>query len=178
MTAVTLITSSVALGNYHFKPNNGKVSFKTKGWPSLITIKGESKGVQGELKEMDGKVSGALSFDLQTLKTGISLRDDHMKNKYLEVTKYPKATLTLKNLMLPEKKSGDVPFKGLLKIHGVEKEVKGKVTLESGSDGKEVKMKGEIPIKLADFKIEIPSYKGITVAETVKVFIESKVLKN
>ena len=56
---------------YDFSPQSGKVAFKTKGWPSLITIKGEGEGVTGQLMEDSGKISGDLVFNLGTLKTGI-----------------------------------------------------------------------------------------------------------
>jgi polyisoprenoid-binding protein YceI len=161
---------------YNFVPENGKVNFKTKGWPSLITIKGESKGVTGKLEEKKGKVSGTLTFELSTLKTGISLRDSHMKDNYLEVKKHPQAKLTLKDLAIPKGANGEIEFSGEMEIHGEKKEVKGKAKLSS-KDGKEISMTAEIPLKLTDFKIDIPSYKGITVAEDVTVNFESKVVK-
>jgi len=159
---------------YNFKPDTGKVAFKTKGWPNLVTIKGEGKGVIGNLTLQEGKVTGELTFDLTTLKTGIELRDDHMKDTYLEVKKFPKAKLKLTSVEVPKDMDGDMKFKGLMTLHGVEKEVSGKAELDK--DDKKIKMSAEVPIKLSDFKIAIPSYKGITVAEKVKVSFESEVV--
>lgn len=174
LTTLTLFTHSLlAATNYSFKPEVGKLEFKTKGWPNLITIKGEGKGVTGTVTSDDGKVQGALSFDLTTLKTGIDLRDDHMKNKYLQVKEHPTAELTLQDVALPPNMDGSFSFKGMMKLHGVEKEVTGKG--EMGKTGGQISMKAEIPIKLSDFNVEIPSYQGITVAEKVTIHFETQV---
>ena len=77
---VFVVTGANAATKYVFEPKAGKVEFKTKGWPNLITIKGEGTGVTGHLEEKTpGTITGTLEFDLTTLKTGIDLRDSHMK---------------------------------------------------------------------------------------------------
>jgi len=160
---------------YSFEPEKGKVAFKTKGWPNLINIKGEADGFKGLLEEVSkNKISGKLIFALDKLKTGIDLRDDHMKNKYLEVKTYPTAELTLNELSIPSSGAGDFDFSGQLKVHGVTKDIVGKAKIEIASGQK--KMTAEFSIKLPDFNIEIPSYKGITVAEKVDVIVESLII--
>ncbi len=165
--------AAVDATEYEFKPEAGKVEFKTKGWPNLVTIKGEGTGVTGKLSQAADKVNGELVFNLTTLKTGIDLRDSHMKDKYLEVKQFPTAKLKLSDVTVPEKLDGRFDFQGTLTLHGVEKQVNGKAELEN--DNGAIKMTAEIPIKLSDFKIAIPSYKGITVAEKVNVNFESTV---
>ncbi len=172
---LTNVNNTFAATNYIFSPEKGSVEFKTKGWPNLITIKGQGQGVTGELKEDDKKLSGKLLFQLDTLNTGIDLRDDHMKNKYLEVKKYPEASLTLTDVSLPKENDGEINFKAELSLHGTTKTVTGVAQLESENDT--VKMTAEIPINLSDFKIETPSYKGITIAEKVNITFESSVIK-
>jgi polyisoprenoid-binding protein YceI len=167
--------SAKSAPQFDIKPDQGKVEFKTKGWPNLVNIKGEGEGLQGQLTQNDKKISGTLSFNLTTLKTGIDLRDEHMKNKYLNVSQYPNATLTLNDLILPENLSENFNFSGSLELHGVAKQVNGTATLNN--EDNKLKMKAEIPLVLSDFKIEIPSYQGITVADKVQVSIESDVLK-
>lgn len=173
--AFNLSHAAVGASQFEFKPEAGKVEFKTKGWPNLVTIKGEGQGVIGKLAEEAGKVSGELSFDLTSLKTGIDLRDTHMKDNYLEVKTHPTAKLTLKDVTVPEKLAGSFDFTGTLNLHGQDRAVTGKAELEN--EGGAIKMKAEIPINLNDFKIAIPSYQGITVAEKVTINFESKVMK-
>lgn len=175
LTVLLLIPFASAATQYKFAPEMGKVGFKTKGWPNLVTIKGEGKGVTGALQETEGKVSGELVFNLDSLKTGIELRDSHMKDNYLETKKHPTAKLVLTNVEFPKDLDGDMKFKGMMTLHGVEKEVEGKAELDN--DGGQIKMTAEIPVKLSDFKIAIPAYKGITVAEKVKINFETKVTK-
>lgn len=175
--ALTLIlilaqTSAFASVSYKFSEKVGKVTFKTKGWPNLVTIKGEGSGIKGELKEVKDKIIGTLQFDLATLKTGIALRDDHMKNKYLQVKDHPTAELTITSLDLPKNREGEAQFKGSMKLHGVTKDISGTAELEK--EGEKIKVTAEFPVLLKDFKIDVPSYKGITVADKVDVKIETQ----
>lgn len=165
----------LAASKYKFDSKAGKTVFETKGWPSLIVIKGEGLGAKGELIEDQKTLSGELIVDLTSLKTGIDLRDNHMKDKYLQVKDFPTAKLTITKMPIPEKLSGEVKFSGEMEVHGVTKKIEGMATLSSSENG--VTVKAEFPLKLSDYKIEIPSYKGITVAEKVKVKFESSVVK-
>ncbi len=178
LTLLITLTASVSLAavKYSFKPTAGTVEFKTKGWPSLITIKGKGEGVTGDLANTENKLSGTLTFNLDSLKTGIDLRDDHMKNNYLEVTKYPKATLTFKDASVSADLKGKVTLKAVLKLHDVEKDVEVKAKLTNKGDS--LKVEGDLPIKITDYKIPVPNYKGITVAEKVSISFETSVTKN
>ena len=166
--AVAAKTDSAATVNLN--AGNGKVQFEAVGRPAMVKIKGTGAGPQGNLTVLEGKVSGELKFALATLETGIDLRNEHMKEKYLEVKNYPEARLTLKDVPLPEgytlasPKSGEGAFTGTLELHGVKKDISGTfATTEKNS------VEAKFEIKISDFKIEIPSYLGVTVADTVKV---------
>lgn len=174
--ALSSLCSAHAL-TYEFKPSKGKVSFLAVGHPSAIKIRGEGSGAEGKLTETDGQLNGTLKFNLTTLKTGIDLRDKHVKEKYLEVSEYPDAQLTLNNLPAPKKIGvSDVPFEGTLSLRGVERPVKG--TYSTESQGDEVKTVAKFPVEITEYKIETPSYLGITVADKVTVEITSTILKS
>ncbi|KYG70703.1 YceI family protein [Bdellovibrio bacteriovorus] len=151
-------------------PSQGSVQFEAIGKPSMMKIKGQAQGPSGILTLADSKVQGEMNFALETLDTGIDLRNEHMKEKYLEVKKYPQAKLIIKDLSLPSSwnpqnaKLQDHPFKGLLHLHGVEKEVEGTLSISE-----KLKTEARFEIKISDFKIDIPSYLGIKVADVVKV---------
>lgn len=174
ISLVLLLIFCVGLAHaavYQFAPEKGSVSFTAKGKPALISIKGKGEGVKGDLIEKDGLISGSLVFPLGSLKTGIGMRDDHMKEKYLHVDKHPQATLKLEKLKAPKDLNSKMPFKGMLNLHGVDQAVEGEVSLQS-QKGLE-KLEAKFKIKLSQFQIEIPSYKGITVAEEVEIFVDS-----
>lgn len=160
---------------YTFKSSNGHVSFLAIGRPSAIKIRGQGSGPQGSLAEKNGTLSGELTFDLNSLETGIEMRDHHMKEKYLEVSKFPNAKLKIQNLKSVE--SGkDLAFSALLTLKGIEKPVQGTYSVvKSGSDSK---VEVSFPLKLSDFQIEIPSYAGITVAEEVNVQVTSSLTRS
>lgn len=155
---------------HKFQPGQGKVSFLAKGRPALISIHGTGKGLAGELVEKEGRLTGKVSFRLETLTTGIDLRDEHMKNKYLQIQDHPEASLQFENFEMP-KGAGKFKFSGDLFLHGVKQNIEGLATIVKEDDGE--KVSAEFVIKLSQFKIDIPSFQGITVAEDVQIKIEA-----
>ena len=66
---------------------SGTVEFcSATGHPSALHVDGKGVGLK-DLSISQNNVTGTVSFDLNTLDTGISMRNEHMKEKYLEVTK-------------------------------------------------------------------------------------------
>ncbi|MGE0763434.1 MAG: YceI family protein [Bdellovibrionales bacterium] len=172
---IALPTTTLAAA-YKFNPEKGQVSFAAKGKPALMSIKGEGKGVGGELTEKDNTISGQLQFQLATLGTGISLRDGHMRDKYLETAKYPTAELKLTDFKKPADTSKSFPFTGTLKIKEETKPVKGTATLKE--DGGTTKVEAEFVVKLSDYPgIGVPNWKGVTVAEDIKVKVLAEAKK-
>lgn len=155
----------------------GTVEFLAVGRPALLKIKGQGLGPEGDLNLNDQKVIGKLTFDVSSLNTGIGLRDEHMKRKYLEMEKYPRAELDLQEMNLPAMSDGQgpqsTPFKGNLLLHGTTRPIEGISEVELKKDEYHVKAKFNLDLK--DFKIEIPSYSGITVASSVEVEINFNV---
>ena len=73
-------------------------------------------------------------LDLNSLTSGVSMRDDHMKNNYFE-TKIPGNEKAL----LKKAIGTGGTFKGLLLIRGVSKEIKGTYELKDGNSKVEFK---------------------------------------
>ena len=101
----------------------GSVTFQAIGRPAAIKINGTGDAPKGQLTVKDQTLSGVLTFNLSSLKTGIDLRDRHMKEKYLQVDQYPEAHLTIEKLVIPptlftdlKGEAKQIPFKGKLKI--------------------------------------------------------------
>ncbi len=151
--------------------SNTKVDFHADG--KIMKVHGENAKASGSLLIKDGKVSGQAIVDLRSLTTGISLRDDHMKDKYLEVKKFPKAILEIVEIKLPANlPSGDfeAPFTGKLTVHGVAKAVSG--TAKLSKDGSNLKGEVEFGTTISGHKIELPKYSGIVLKDDVKVKVE------
>ncbi len=161
--------SGFATTSLEFKKDcDCKVNFEAEATPGFLRISGEGGKILGKLKESKGKVSGELTVSLDDFKTGISLRDSHMKEKYLEVKKYPQAKLKLKGI---DSSDGDHEFSADLTLHGKTNPIKGKYTLKT--DGKKRSLRAEFSIIVTDFNIPVPSYQVLTVAKEVKVIIDA-----
>jgi polyisoprenoid-binding protein YceI len=173
----TLLVGNAFAQDFSFKPDQGTVTFDAVGRPKAIKIHGEGSGPEGTLSKTGKLVSGTLKFKLATLKTGIARRDKHMTEKYLETDKFPEAELTLSDLPLfpadTFQEIKEASLKGNLTLKGVTKAVEGLVTVTKL--GPTYKVKASFPLKLSEFKIEIPKHLGITVAEDVQVTITANV---
>lgn len=168
----TVLMASIAPGALYAATmalKSGELRFTAVASPGALKINGKGAAPEGrfELTELKDKyeVSGALKIKLDSLTTGLSLRDSHMKDKYLEAGKYPEALLTLSKQTLP--KSGTGPFEGELVLHGVKQKVSG--TAEARLENGVATVKASFPVKLQDFGIPIPSFAGVSVANDVRV---------
>jgi hypothetical protein len=140
-------------------PAQVALKFVAKG-PAGMSIVGESAAMT--LKD-DGQAV-VLIAPLEPFHTGIGLRDKHMKEKYLEVAKYPDAQLRVerKSLVFPapgQKVERD--GRGDLTLHGRTKSLPFHYVVSHTNSGFDVSATWQLSIK--DFAIEVPSYLGVTV---------------
>ncbi|MGZ3702842.1 MAG: YceI family protein [Bdellovibrionota bacterium] len=167
-------TAAVPLKN---TPGSGTVEFLAVGRPSMLKIHGTATGPNATLSLDGTQLKGAVDFEMDKLDTGISLRTEHMKEKYLQVKQYPKSTLTLLDAPVDAdfakslSNGGEKKFRGKLNLHGKDHEVNGTYTAENGD------IKAKFPVTLEDYGIDVPKYLGITVANTVDVNVEIPVKK-
>jgi polyisoprenoid-binding protein YceI len=106
---------------------------------------------------------------LAGLQTGISLRDRHMREKYLEVERYPDAVLEVRwaAVRVPgdgQTTEGTAPAK--MSLHGQTRDVQ--VTYRIVRSGDRHQVSGRIPLKITDYGITIPSYLGVTVQPDIE----------
>ena len=117
---------------------------------------------------------GSVAVDLRTVDTGIALRNDHLKENYLEVDKgagYDQAVLSdvvLQGLNA-DAPAGKGSFTGSLMLHGVKKTVTG--TVEIRQDGTGRRVRASFPLNLPDYNIDKPRYLGVGVKDTVQVSV-------
>jgi polyisoprenoid-binding protein YceI len=125
-------------------------------------------GLVGPAQEQAGAIDGALLVKLDSLETGIGLRDRHLRENYLEVGKgsgYDVATL--ENIRI-EKGDGKGTFHATLLLHGQKREVSGTSTLRRRSDGT-THVDAEFPLKVSEFEIPKPTYLGVGVRDEIQV---------
>ena len=120
------------------------------------------------------RLVGDVSMDLTTIDTGIALRNQHLKENYLEVAKgegYNKAVLSDIQLadVSGETFDGTTPFTGTMLLHGVKHQVAG--TAEIHSEGTSRRVRAEFPLVLTDWSVSPPEYLGVGVGSRLLVKI-------
>ena len=134
------------------------------------SFEARTKSVSGEVAASTGEpgsVSGSLRVDLQTLETGIAVRDRHMRETYLEVEKGPEFAVATFDQIRIEKMDGKSTFKGTLLLHGQKQEVTGTADLQQ-RDGR-IRVQAQFPIKVSSFQIPKPTYLGVGVRDEIQV---------
>lgn len=170
-----LLASSAALGaDSAWKVSKGDVRVVC---PLTIGGSFEAKtsalgGTMSLVSPKPAAFSGELSVDLTTLDTGIDLRNEHLRSRYLETQKgagFDRAILT-------DVKLGDVDamtfqgktvFTATLAVHGVKKPVTGEATVKR--QGSSIRVDAAFPVMLPDYGIEKPRHLGIGVKDQVQV---------
>ncbi len=115
--------------------------------------------------------SGALAVDLRSLDSGIGLRNEHLRDSYLEVGKgggYEQAVLT--DIRLDGDAAsvqGKTGFSGRLQLHGTTRDVKGQA--EVRREGGSVRVEASFPVTISDYGIPKPQYLGVGVRNEVQV---------
>jgi polyisoprenoid-binding protein YceI len=152
-------------------------------------INGDTHGVTGRILLDDSFKFDArhpfdivFSVDLSTFDTGIALRNQHMRDKYLETNQYPKATFKATRIKLAKKpdlhkpQTVDLTATGDFSLHGVT--VKKTIPLQvayqpgTGDQPASVRIKGKFPVPLAQHHIKRPEVVMVKLADTIYVNVD------
>jgi polyisoprenoid-binding protein YceI len=175
--ASMLLVAGVAaaqLGN----ASGALVSFSAIG-PGGLKIEGKTSELT--VVEADGKVR--FTVGLTNLSTGDSvmekLRTKHMREKYLEVSKYPQAVLTVDRAALKfpadhAEVTGTV--NGTMTIREQSKPVV--VSYTAKRNGNAFVLTGSIPINIGQYNISVPSYLGQTVKQDMVVTLNQATVQD
>jgi polyisoprenoid-binding protein YceI len=147
-------------------------SFDVAG-PGGLNIHGKTS----ELSASEAKGKVKVTVVLANLTTGISLRDSHMRDRYLEVDKYPNASVVVSRSKLDfpakgRKASGSVA--GQMTLHGVTKPVT--LDYSAKSRGDKLDVRGSTHIDMRDYGITVPKYLGVGVDSHVTINVDFKVV--
>lgn len=166
---------------FEIEKENSQIEFLAIGKPSLLKIKGKGARPEGKISiDASGGVTGEIKIDLNDFDTGIALRNQHMRDKYLQTSnvenRYSVFKVTKiensKEILFSAGRFENISVEGVLKFHGVERVIISKATVDVKD--KKVNVETKLKIKLSDFNIEIPTYLGVTVAEDVEIDITLK----
>ena len=136
-----------------------------------------TSAISGALRQTGPGASyaGTLRVDLVPLDTGIELRNNHLRETYLEVARgerFRHADLTGIELAVPlppDAARHKTSFSGTLSLHGVEKDIAGKAEL-SRRDGR-LRVEATFSLSLKEFDIPRPRYMGVGVRDKVGILV-------
>jgi polyisoprenoid-binding protein YceI len=114
--AIVVMAPSTAAEATLSSPTDAHVVFDASG-PAGLKIEGTTSDIN--VAEDSGNV--VITVPLANLTTGISLRDHHMREKYLEVPKFPAAILTIPRVALKFPNPGEkveADAQGTITLHG------------------------------------------------------------
>lgn len=132
---------------------------------------------EGDSLKVDADYSNSefyFEVDLESLDTGIGLRNRHMRENYLETDEYRYASYKgkLTNVaMNPDSLYAySIISEGIFSVHGVDKNIKVMSKVYMADSG--YKVTSEFEIKLSDYDIEIPSLMFMKIDETIQIFLD------
>lgn len=197
-TALTMLALSPAsyggsIGFKVVKSEDNLVRFESTA--KLEFVAGETKNISGEIRfdphDLTADLSGTLSVNLRTLKTGIELRDDHMRERHLHTREFPLAKFDLSSVEgLPKDitisdSAQAATFKGEFTIHGVTREIEatGNIrysrvnsVLENRFLGDSLFINVKFQIRLDDYEIPRPRALFFKLAETIEIEVNAALL--
>ena len=113
-----------------------------------------------------------LEVDLNSLDTGIGLRNRHMRENYLETDRYPITHFKGKMISstIVDDTTISIEAEGVIFIHGIEQPLNLKADLIKRTDG--FRVKTNFIVKLSDFNIEIPSIMFYKIDENMQLELD------
>jgi polyisoprenoid-binding protein YceI len=128
-------------------------------------------GTTPELALKDDGKTVLATVPLARLTTGLALRDKHMREKYLEVARYPNAQLSVERAHLRSPTSAPVSADaaGLMTIHGRSKRIVFHYAARRA--GATIQVTATARLDLRDYGIVIPSFLGVTVKPEIDLTV-------
>ncbi len=164
LTALFLVSSGAFGAPVRVKDSG--ISFVAKANVGLVI-----EGTTSALLVSEDAKNVTLVVELGGLTTGVDLRDKHMRERYLEVPKFPTASLVIEKacLALPEAgdKSGECA--GAFTLHGETKGVVVKFKATVTGSGATTSVDASFSANFMDHGVEEPKYLGIKLKPTVEV---------
>lgn len=152
---------------FNFEDKYGRNQLTFFSTTPLEDVTGVSNSVKGKVTfdVADIKtLKGSISMPVSSLKTGIDLRDEHMKSKnWMDTENYPEITFLIKSVSEVKTEADNklqVNIKGDFTAHGVTKEIVVPVTLTYLDESEQTKQRapGDLLGVQANFNIILSDY--------------------
>jgi polyisoprenoid-binding protein YceI len=116
--------------------------------------------------------------DLESVDTGIGLRNRHMRENYLHTDKYPITWFKGKIINAIKENDGraKVIAEGDMFIHGVTKKIKVDGVVSTNNQGS-YRLQSKFEVKLTDYKIEVPQFMFMRISEVIQLVLDFYMLE-
>ena len=177
---ITLASPAFAI-DFGVGPQNENDTVFFNSTAKLEFIQGTTQHLEGSFifnpENPSEGIKGVLRVDLQTLKTGIDKRDEHMRDNHLQTDKYPYAYFELlsADALLPLMASDSayrIKAKGNFYIHGNFREIEPDLQIvrkKHSAGGEAFFVTAKFAINLDEYKIPRPKALFLKLAETVEI---------
>jgi len=184
--AITLFSGSVLASEktYHFGLSDQRTNITFESSTDFEQILGTTNKISGRmLADLEaGTGSVELSVPVASMKTGIDLRDEHMRSSgWLDAEKFTEISFKSGNATKADDGKWIAP--GIFTMHGVSKEMSVMVEVKeipaelaekAGLGGDEwLRVTTTFEVKLSDFGVEIPGMAAAKVNDTWKVRLQA-----
>jgi len=130
---------------------------------------------EGVTEKIDGYIL-YFEVDLNSVDTGIGLRNRHMREDYLHTDKYPITSFKGKiNNVTKEGNAYKVKSYGDMTIHGVTKKQTIEATVEFVKGG--IAVKTDFIVKLTDYEIKVPELMFMKISEEIQLVLDFNLRK-
>jgi polyisoprenoid-binding protein YceI len=141
----------------------------------METFEGKTSRIDGyiywEADQITVKSAVYFEVDLNSIRTGIGLRDRHMRENYLETDRWPKAFFKGKITHTKDLGNGRkaVHVSGIFSVHGVENPLDLEGTMEFKGD--QIIITASFDILLTDYNIKIPKIMFLKLDNEIRIRI-------
>ncbi len=167
VVVLALGTARAADTTYHFGTSSQRTNITFESQTGFETVLGSTNQISGTVTGDLQKGTGSIAVEVpvSTLKTGIDMRDEHLRSPmWLDAQKYPKITFTSTSARRLRGNTWEV--RGTFSLHGVSRDVVVKAEVRpvpeatakaAGlEEGDWVKLSVPFTVKLSDFGVMIP----------------------
>ncbi len=185
LTVAAVVLSALAIGargeTYSINSSTSQDTVYFRSEAKLEFIEGKTNNLDGGFQfnpdSLSAPVSGVLRVDLRTLRTGIDMRDEHMREEYLQTDKFPFAYFELTGVKgMPSEVKSNTPYQvtaeGFFYIHGIKRKIEAQLQVTRQGDGSAsdaLQVRAKFSMNLDAFKIPRPKAVFLKLAETIDV---------
>ena len=160
----------------------GRARFRVEA--PLDAIEGSTSALSGELRFDEASWAdgtGKIRISLTGFTTGLTLRDEDLRDQFFQVDRFPEATLTLTRLERPSQgalvpgREGQADAVGTLSLHGKEQPVRIPITvlLAEESGRREFHVSGTFDVPFTEYGIPRPARLFLKLGTVAKVRFEA-----